>query len=303
MSAMRAARRTRLPKPPPYGPGSGTPGLPDLPIYALTDAARLTQFCTLTVRRWTAGGHYRYRGEIRPIQGMIGCAPRMIGGVPHVTFRQLLSLRLMKGMRAAGLSMRTIRRITLMAAAAAGEPLPMATLRFRADGAEAFAALEPLRRADPDPPPLDEDLPQDESWGIVFTEMVDRALFDDVDWVDGMPARWWPMGREFAVALDPRVAGGMPHIAGSRVRTVLIAGDLRASGGGEAAIPTVAAAHGVTARQVRDAARFETAWLAPEPPVRSGSSPAPEAPAEPSEHPEPSPPARRRRPGGSGRCA
>jgi uncharacterized protein (DUF433 family) len=278
----------------------GAAAASDLHVYRMAEAARLTQYCRLTVKRWTLGGTYRYQGEVRRSPGMIGCAPRRVGGTPLVTFRQLLSMRVVKGMRAAGLPLRTVRRIAMMAAAASGDPVPLATQRFRTDGAEVFLALDQARRSggEPDAPGFDHDAYDAESWEFVFNDMLDRALFRDVDWVDGMPARWWPMGHDRSVALDPRVLGGMPHIAGRHVLTTVVAADMRTFCDGEAAIATVAAVHGISAQQVRDAVRFENVWLRPQPygkPVRSDSSRDVAAPLASPPRPEPSPNGRRRK--------
>jgi uncharacterized protein (DUF433 family) len=276
---------TRRTAPPPARAAEdGTPSLAALPIYNLPNAARLTQVYHQTVRAWVMGSKHRYRGEMRRSPGIVGCAPRWIGDMPHVTFLQLLSLRAARGLRAHGMPLHTLRRIAMRAAAASGEPVPMATLRFRTDGAAALLALDHARRAKADPEVMegDDDPVEIGDWETLFADMIDRSLFNDVDWLGGLPVRWWPMGRERSVALEPGVAGGMPHVAGTRVRTAVIAADMRSLCGGEAAIPTVGAAHGLTARQVRDAAYYETEWLGP---LRSDSSPSPEAESAPSEHP------------------
>jgi uncharacterized protein (DUF433 family) len=261
----------------------------DLYIYRLTDAARLTQYCICTVRRWAVGTRYRHQGEIRYSNGMIGCAPRWIGGTPYVTFKQLLSFRVVKGLRRAGLNLKAIRRIALMAAADSGEPTPFALQRFRIDGARGFLALDHSRRvaAQPEAAPFTLDPREVGNWQAVFVEMIDHAVFRDVDWLAGRPLRWWPMGHDRSVVLDPGVMGGMPHVAGARVLTTTLATEMRNLCGGEAAMPTVAAAHGITPRQVRDAVYFETEWLAPrdDSAVRNDSSPPPEAPSERRAHP------------------
>jgi uncharacterized protein (DUF433 family) len=245
--------------------GGSTKSPADLYIYRLADAARLTQYCTPTVRRWAVGTRYLYRGEIRYSNGMIGCAPRWIGGSPYVTFLQLLSFRVVRGLRGAGLTLKAIRRIALLAAAVSGEPTPLALQRFRIDGAHGFLALDHPSRAgvQSEATPFAFDPREADSWKAVFVDMLDEALFRDVDWLAGWPARWWPMGHDRSVVLDPSVMGGMPHIAGTRVLTTAVAADLHRLCGGEAAMPTVGAAHGISVRQVQDALYFESEWLAP----------------------------------------
>jgi uncharacterized protein (DUF433 family) len=292
MTAVKPVQPSRLSEPSPRVDGDCATALSALYIYTLADAARLTQFCVPTVRRWAVGEKFVYKGEIRRSPGVIGCAPRWIGDTPHVTFRQLLSMRVVRGLRALGMPLKTIRRIAAMAAAESGDPVPLATLRFRTDGAAALLILDHARRAriEPEAPPAEDDPHETDSWQAIFADMLDRSLFRDVDWLDGRPVRWWPMGRDRSIVVDPRVVGGMPHVAGTRVRAAVIAADMRRWCDGEAAIRTVAAAHGITAQQLRDAVHFETVWLTSRDaaPVRSGSSPEPETPSAPSGRPAPS---------------
>jgi uncharacterized protein (DUF433 family) len=293
MTIMETFPTSATPQAAPRSTGESVKSSAGQHIYRLTDAARLTQHCTCTVRRWALGTQYRHRGEIRYSNGMIGCAPRWIGGTPYVTFPQLLSFRVVKGLRLAGLSLKAIRGIALMAAAVSGEPTPLALQRFRIDGAHGFLALDHSRRigAQPEAAPFALDPREAENWQAVFVEMIDQALFRDVDWSGGWAARWWPMGHDRSVALDPCVMGGMPHIAGTRVLTTTVASDMRGQCGGEPAMPMVAAAHGISVRQVRDAVSFEREWLAPsdDKAVRNDSSPAREAPSARRAYRQPSP--------------
>ena len=178
----------------------------------------------------------------------------------RLTFAEVLTLRVVKGLRTTGYSMWTIRRIATMAEREFGCRAPLATQRFRAEGALLFLRIDEATHymyaqeaAESGRDPVAAMV-----WQSVFRDVLDRVLFRDVDWQGGVAARWWPLGRDAGIAVDPRVVRGMPHVAGSAIRTATTATTVRQAEGDEVA---VAAACGLTPRQVHNAVRFETEWL------------------------------------------
>jgi uncharacterized protein (DUF433 family) len=234
-----------------------------LGLYPLPDAARLAQLDTRTARRWAEGYNFRHRGQMRRSPGVIGLTLAPIGGVRDLTFPEMLTLRLVKGFRGAGLSLRTIKRVAEVAAREMATPAPFVTRSFRTDGRKVFLELQHASPANDEP-----DLPKRERQLIEvltgqreFASVVDPSLFQNVDWDDDIATRWWPLGKAHAVVLDPATMFGAPRIAQTRVPTATIATAVAAEGGGELAIQGVADWHGLTADQVRDAVEFETVWL------------------------------------------
>jgi uncharacterized protein (DUF433 family) len=75
--------------------------------------------------------------------------------------------------------------------------------------------------------------------------------------------RGFPLGREHAVVLRPDRVFGVPHVAGSGVRTDVIAQAVAAEGGGDAAVSSVATWFGIPEASVRDAVMAEAEWLTP----------------------------------------
>ena len=180
----------------------------------------------------------------------------------RLTFAEVLTLRVVKGLRTTGYSMWTIRRIATMAEREFGCRAPLATQRFRAEGALLFLRIDEATHymyaqeaAETGRDPVAAMV-----WQSVFRDVLDRALFRDVDWQDGLPVCWWPLGRDAGIAVDPRVVRGLPHVAGPRIRTATIATTARQAEWDEVA---VAAACSLTPRQVHNAVRFETEWPVP----------------------------------------
>ena len=241
--------------PPASGLGQG--------LYPLPEAARLAQLDGRTARRWAEGYDFKYHGEIWRSPGVMRLALPPIGRSVDLTFPEMLTLRLVHGFREAGLSLRTIKRVAEVAARDYGTPTPFVTRRFRTDGRKVFVELQQTvpSKDEPAVPRRERQLIEVLSHQHQFADIVEPSLYAKVDWDDGMAVRWWPMGQDHAVVLDPRVMFGAPRIAKTRVATDALAAAVRAEGGGEAALAAVAAWHDVTPAQVRDAVEFETEWL------------------------------------------
>jgi len=68
-----------------------------------------------------------------------------------------------------------------------------------------------------------------------------------------MPARWWPMGQETPVVIDPARAFGQPILSDAGIPTSTLADAVAAEG----SVATVARLFRVAPRSVRAALRFE----------------------------------------------
>jgi uncharacterized protein (DUF433 family) len=227
------------------------------------EAARLAQLDTRTARRWAVGYDFLYQGEKRNSPGVMGLALPVSGDQRDLTFPEMLTLRLVKGFRGAGLSLRTIKKVAQVAATDLQTPTPLVTRRFRTDGRKVLMEVAEMAPANDEP-----DLPRHERKLIdvltrqqEFADIVEQSLFRNVDWHEDMAARWWPLGTNRSVVLDPATLFGAPRIDQTRVPSAVIAAAVRAEGGGETAIEAVADWYGISSSQVRDAVEFETSWL------------------------------------------
>lgn len=113
--------------------GSPSPSI-GVGLYPLTEAARIAQLDVRTARRWAEGYSFIHRGERHLSPGVMPLALAKLGKHRDVTFTELLTLRLVRGFRAAGLGLRTIRMVAERAAADFDLPMPFVSKRFRTDG-------------------------------------------------------------------------------------------------------------------------------------------------------------------------
>jgi uncharacterized protein (DUF433 family)/DNA-binding transcriptional MerR regulator len=234
-----------------------------LGLFPLPDAARLAQLDARTARRWAEGYSFTYKGDKQFSPGVMPPSLERVGGHRDLTFAELLTLRLVKAFKGAGLSLPTIKRVAARAAADFGLEMPFVTRRFRTDGRKIFIELQEAASGNAEPAITKHEhkLIEVLSGQHQFTDVVEPSLFANVDWHDDLVSRWWPLGKTCAVTLDPKVMFGAPHIANTRVPTSVIADAVKAEGGGMAAIQSVGEWHGLTPEQVQDAVRFETEWL------------------------------------------
>ncbi len=234
-----------------------------LGLFPLPVAARLAQIDTRNARRWAEGYDYPYKGETRHSTGVMPLELPLIQGERDLTFAEMLTLRLVAAFRTAGLSMRTIRRVSAVAAQHYNTPLPFVSRRFRIDGRKVFVEIskDPVSNDEPVMPKGERRLIDVLSGQENFAEVVEPSLFQNVDWHADLATRWWPIKHSGFVLLDPTVMFGAPHIAGSRVPTDALASAVRAEGNSDQAIAAVADWFGVERAAVRSAAYFEGEWL------------------------------------------
>jgi uncharacterized protein (DUF433 family) len=84
------------------------------------------------------------------------------------------------------------------------------------DGNRVFAAVEPGAQADQLLIELSPRRHAQVVWGDVLAPFLQEIEFDPIS---GAAERWWPLGKQVPVVLDPRVAFGAPVIQGTALRT------------------------------------------------------------------------------------
>lgn len=100
----------------------------------------------------------------------------------------MLTLRLVRGFRQAGLALRTIKRVAERAARDFGTPLPFVSKTFRTDGRKVFLELktEPPANDEPAIPRRERRLIEVLTGQDNFADVVEPSLFANVDWQDDL---------------------------------------------------------------------------------------------------------------------
>ncbi|HEX8391656.1 MAG TPA: hypothetical protein VF665_04785 [Longimicrobium sp.] len=221
-------------------------------IYSPADAAALLKAPPQEVRRW-AFGYSRVRaGTSVTYDPLIRTELPELDGQRALTFVELVELMFIKGFRKAGAPWKEIHEAARVAARILNTDHPFAMRTFFADPGGIYAMLDEAEGG--------ESLVRLVGHGQhAFTSIVKPYLgqleFDPLE----TPTRWWPLGKEARVVLDPLVSFGAPVLADVGVPTATLADVYQAEReyAGNDALRRVAWLYTIPERQVQLAVEFE----------------------------------------------
>lgn len=221
-------------------------------LYTPAEAAALIKAPVAEVRRWAFGYDRRRNGEKVRYAPLIRSELPEIEGQRALTFTELVELMYIKGFRRAGAPWKLVHQAAAVAARMFDTEHPFAMRKFFADPSGIYALLEESHGGS--------SLVRLEGHGQhTLREVVQPYLgqleFDPME----VPTRWWPLGREGRVVLDPQVSFGEPIVAEIGVPTRTLADALSAEQeyDRDRALERVAWLYKVPPRHVQTAARFE----------------------------------------------
>lgn len=214
-------------------------------IYPVRDAARLTGVSAGRIRRWLRGYRYRsrmkaytsppvWRGQWQPIDNNLA-----------VGFLDLIEIRFVDAFLKAGVSWSTLRQARERAEDIFKVAHPFCTNRFVTDGRELFVELH----RETGEPSLIEIVKRQ----AVFAQIV-RPFLKELEFADGTGlVRWWPLGEQRLVVLDPTRNFGRPIVARHGVPTEVLASAAKATG----SVAEVSRWYEVPEEEIQDAVEFE----------------------------------------------
>jgi uncharacterized protein (DUF433 family) len=192
------------------------------------------------------GYTFRYRGEHRRSAPPIASDLQQPEGTHLVGFADLLEVRFLNAFREYGVSWKYIRIAADRAKELLGRHHPFSSRIFKTDGRTILAEL-----AKDSGDKLLLDLVRDQ-WE--FERIIGPYLYAGIDYNEmHEPERWWPMGHERQVVIDPRRSFGAPIVSRECVPTAILA----AAHSAEQSVEFVANWYQVGEQAVRDAVEFE----------------------------------------------
>ncbi len=236
---MSAHRRPRT------SPSRVAAAIEDVGVYTVPVAARLLHERSTTVERWAFG--YQRRGK--DYRAAIATDIPPIGNAKAITFLELVELMFVQALLTTGLSWPKVLEASRVAARLLkGERHPFATRRWFADPAALYLSLGQEHGQDL--------LVEVAGHAQVAMEPVLHPYLKQLDFDShGVARRWFPMGLETAVVLDPRRSFGMPITVSAGVPTEALA---RLHGAGDS-VETIAAWYRMDEAEVDAAVRYEEA--------------------------------------------
>jgi uncharacterized protein (DUF433 family) len=194
-------------------------------IYGRSDAARLLGVNASTLGRWVGGYTYHPAGASgnlakRRKPPLINSDLPAIEDSVAVSFVELMELRVVKELIHSGVSLQAVRVAANLASQHFATAHPFASRRVYTDGRRVFAEVAGRSEAHPDFVELSRWKIEQVIAGGIFEPFLKEIDFDEVT---SLAERWWPLGRDYPVVLDPAIAFGAATIAGTRTRTTTLA--------------------------------------------------------------------------------
>lgn len=193
---------------------NGEAGCLHRPIYTVGEASKLLSLQRARIRRWLLGYEYDYGP---PGQASRVRRPPVVIRERHsqpeaASFLDLMELLFVRAFLREGISLQKVRKALSEAAQLTGEDHPFARRRFFMLRSDIFIEL----RAKPDAI-----LVQLLSGGqLGLRELIlECGRKIDFDRETGFARRWWPLGKDRPVVLNPKVAYGAPSIANRGILT------------------------------------------------------------------------------------
>lgn len=210
------------------------------PLYNFAEADRLAKVTPNTSRRWLKGYSFWYDGEQRTMPPVTPTTETK----DAVSFVDLMEVAAIGRLLQKGFSFQRIRKINAIARFYLQTSRPLVTETFKVKGRDIFV---------------------DSGFGILvnvgqnagmqaWDEVLDPFL-ETVEYEDRIVRRWWPLGKDVGVLIDPDYGFGLPVIEGNGVRTEIIAERYRAGDSAE----EITYDFSVTPDEIEDALRYEGA--------------------------------------------
>jgi uncharacterized protein (DUF433 family) len=187
------------------------------PLYSYADADCLAEVSRGTSKRWLTGYVY-----VNPQGERVERPPVTAGIKDHgaVSFIDLIEIVAIGGLKEVGFTLNQIRKIVAECQSELGVPRPLTTLKFKTDGREIFVSegdtLLGLGRRK-----------GQRAWNDIL-----GPFLEELDYYEAFASRWWPLGKDKPIVVDPDYGYGLPTVVNSGVRTEIIlerfeAGDLQ----------------------------------------------------------------------------
>jgi len=214
-------------------------------IYTVAEASRITGVSKERIRRWLCGYHSELRQKDYP--------PLWKSQLPSIKdkvalgFLDLIEVRFVDAFLNAGVSWAIIHRVREKAQQLHPETNhPFCTKQFVTDGRQIFRNLHDETGED-----CLEEIATDQR---VFAEIT-RLFLKELEFRDGTTLeRWWPLGKERHIVVDPRKNFGQPTVVTEGIPTQNLARSYKANG---SSLDEVARWYEISSESVREAVEYE----------------------------------------------
>jgi len=183
-------------------------------IYTIREASSLVQLPYKRVSRWVKGYSYTLEGDNRrkKAPSVLNVDIPVIDGRFAVSFLNVIELLFVKKFLGMGVSLKTIRIASEVAAEILNNTHPFAFQRFATDNRAIFLEIEEKTG---NKSVIDLAKRQCEIKPFIG-QYLKNVEFDHVTYLAN---RWRPMGEDIPIIIDPNIAFGKPVIENTRIGT------------------------------------------------------------------------------------
>lgn len=184
-------------------------------LYTYVEAARLIRIPTAKLRRWVNGYTVPVRGELRHHASVIQHSASELYEFGMVTFVEMIELLLIHRFRSSGVSLQNIRRASDELAIILNTDHPFAVRTLHSDGKHIIARLVERTQED-----TSKGYFSDLSRMQGVLDIAEEYFIPHLDYdITELAQRFYPMGVDRSVVVDPRRAYGQPIVARSGIPT------------------------------------------------------------------------------------
>ena len=181
----------------------------DEPRYSYAEADRIAGVGRGTSKRWLKG--YQYELPDNRVVHRPPVASTHASG-PGVSFLELIEVAAIGRLKDLNFTLQGLRGLIGEARELMGVERPLVELRFRTDGRALF-----VQQVEGEPLISISRLKAQQAWDEVLA-----PFLTTVEYAGDLAHRWWPMGHEQHVMVDPEYGFGQPVVEDTGVRTEIL---------------------------------------------------------------------------------
>ena len=180
------------------------------PRYSYSEAERIAGLTHGTAKRWLKGYGYTTTDGDRQTQPAVSTGKSV--DEYGVSFVELIELAVISRMKEEGLSVQAIRRVVDRCRELFRSSHPLSEFAFKMDGRSVFVSSEDGLVSVGLTPSKGQ-----RAWHEVLA-----PFLESIEYEADVARRWWPLGRDRGVVVDPAIGFGSPVVAARGVRTETI---------------------------------------------------------------------------------
>jgi uncharacterized protein (DUF433 family)/DNA-binding transcriptional MerR regulator len=215
-------------------------------IYTITEASKITGIKKEAIRRWISGYKYKLHNEMHIANPVFDKDYPEASEKVALSFLDLIEIKFIQSFRDLGVKWSVIREAARIAEKLVDKTHPFASRRFFTDTKTIL-----LKIADESG---ETDLIDLVKKQYTLEKVIEPLLHECIDFdIDDMASRWWPLGRNGKILIDPKLNFGKPVLDSFNIPTETIYSAYLA----EHSIATVAEWYEVDENSIRKAIEYE----------------------------------------------